>query len=217
LGEVQRPVAVVAWNVTKKEEVIAVGKKNWQVEWVSARNQRMGMKMKMKMKMKIKMKMKKMTLSANHWERNVPLVDPHPAAVVAWNVIEKEEVIVVGIKKWLVEWVSVRNQRMGMKMKKMKKMKLSANHWERSALLGEVQSSVAVLASYVTEKEEVVVALVGLTRADTEGQEVTGWREVWESVSPLLPTQQQLPVPACHLLMPVDPTRPLAWQSFIIC
>ena len=60
MGEVQRPVAVVAWNVTKKEEVIAVGKKNWQVEWVSARNQRMGMKMKMKMK--IKMKMKKMTL-----------------------------------------------------------------------------------------------------------------------------------------------------------
>ena len=52
------------------------------------------------------------------------MVDPHPAAVVAWNVIEKEEVIVVGIKKWQVEWVSVRNQRMGMKMKKMKKMKL---------------------------------------------------------------------------------------------
>ena len=47
------------------------------------------------------------------------MVDPHPAAVVAWNVIEKE-VIVVGIKKWQVEWVSVRNQRMGMKMKKMK-------------------------------------------------------------------------------------------------
>ena len=90
--------------------------------------------------------------------------------------------------------------------------------------MGEVQSSVAVLASYVTEKEEVVVALVGQTRADTEGQEVTigEWREVWESVSPLvftrtLYTQQQLPVPACHPLMPVDPTRFLAWQSFIIC
>merc|ERR1719284_1805492 len=131
LGEVQRPVGVVTWNGTKKEEGIAVGKKNWQVEWVSARNQRMGMKM--------------MTLSANHWERNVPLVDPPPAAVMAWNVIEKEEVIVVGIKKWQVEWVSVRNQRMGMKMKKMKMMKLSANHWERSALLGEVQSPVAVV------------------------------------------------------------------------
>ena len=50
------------------------------------------------------------------------MVDPHPAAVVAWNVIEKE-VIVVGIKKWQVEWVSVRNQRMGMKMK-IKEMKL---------------------------------------------------------------------------------------------
>ena len=37
----------------------------------------------------------------------------------------------------------------------------------------EVQSTVAVLTSYVTEKEEVVVALVGQTRADTEGQEVT--------------------------------------------
>ena len=40
------------------------------------------------------------------------MVDPHLAAVVAWNVIEKEDV-----KKWKVEWVSVRNQRMGMKMK----------------------------------------------------------------------------------------------------
>ena len=85
--------------------------------------------------------------------------------------------------------------------------------------MGEVQSSVAVVTSYVTEEEEVLVALVGQTRADTEGQEVTigEWREVWESVSPLFPYQQQLPVPACHPLMPVDPTRSLAWQSFIIC
>ena len=45
------------------------------------------------------------------------MVDPHPAAVVAWNVKEKEEVMGVGMKKWQVEWVSVRNQRMGMKMK----------------------------------------------------------------------------------------------------
>merc|ERR1712178_311894 len=90
LGEVQSSVAVVTRNVIKKEEVIAVGMKIWQVEWVSARNLRLGMMMKMK----------KMTLSANHWERNVQLVDPHPAAVVVWNVIEKEEVIVVWIKKW---------------------------------------------------------------------------------------------------------------------
>ena len=40
------------------------------------------------------------------------MVDPHPAAVAAWNVIQKEDV-----KKWKVERVSVRNQRMGMKMK----------------------------------------------------------------------------------------------------
>ena len=39
--------------------------------------------------------------------------------------------------------------------------------------MGEVQSSVAVVTSYVTEEEEVLVALVGQTRADTEGQEVT--------------------------------------------
>ena len=56
MGEVQSSVAVVTWNVIKKEEVIAVGMKNWQVEWVSARNLRLGMKMK------TKMKMKKMTL-----------------------------------------------------------------------------------------------------------------------------------------------------------
>ena len=45
------------------------------------------------------------------------MVDPHPAAVVAWNVIEKEDV------KRKEEGASVRNQRMGMKMK-IKEMKL---------------------------------------------------------------------------------------------